>query len=80
MHAALHTPLTLPCSAPYPNNLYRQRSPSPSPASSPLPPTKGLPSDYQAFIHTSRYARWVESKRRRETWPETISRCVVFPV
>lgn len=52
----------------------RQRSPSPSPANSPLPPTKGLPSDYQAFIHTSRYARWVESKRRRETWPETIGR------
>jgi hypothetical protein len=51
-----------------------KRSPSPSPVSSPLPPTKGLPSDYQAFIHTSRYARWVEAKQRRETWPETISR------
>lgn len=56
----------------------RQRSPSPSPANSPLPPTKGLPSDYQAFIHTSRYARWVESKRRRETWPETIGRYLDF--
>lgn len=55
----------------------RQRSSSPSPASSPLPPTKGLPSDYQAFIHTSRYARWVEKKQRRETWPETIERCVL---
>ncbi|GIL73381.1 hypothetical protein Vretifemale_3424 [Volvox reticuliferus] len=35
---------------------------------------RGLPSDYQAFIHTSRYARWIESKRRRETWPETVER------
>ena len=33
-----------------------------------------LPTDYQAFIHTSRYARWVEKENRRETWPETVAR------
>ena len=33
-----------------------------------------LPTDYQAFIHTSRYARWLDSEGRRETWPETVAR------
>lgn len=33
-----------------------------------------LPTDYQAFIHTSRYARWIEDEGRRETWSETVSR------
>ena len=33
-----------------------------------------LPSDYQSFIHTSRYARWLEDKGRRETWGETVER------
>jgi len=33
-----------------------------------------LPTDYQAFIHTSRYARWLEKENRRETWPETVCR------
>ena len=33
-----------------------------------------LPTDYQAFIHTSRYARWLEEENRRETWGETVSR------
>jgi len=35
-----------------------------------------LPTDYQAFIHTSRYARWVEEENRRETWSETVSRYI----
>ena len=30
--------------------------------------------DYQSFIHTSRYARWVEEENRRETWAETVDR------
>ena len=41
-----------------------------------------LPTDYQAFIHTSRYARWIDSENRRETWPETVQRYmtnVVYP-
>jgi ribonucleoside-triphosphate reductase (thioredoxin) len=33
-----------------------------------------LPTDYQAFIHTSRYARWLEDEGRRETWSETVER------
>ena len=33
-----------------------------------------LPTDYQAFIHTSRYARWLEDEGRRESWSETVSR------
>jgi ribonucleoside-diphosphate reductase alpha chain len=33
-----------------------------------------LPTDYQAFIHTSRYARWLEDSQRRESWPETVER------
>jgi len=42
-----------------------------------------LPTDYQAFIHTSRYARWLEKEGRRETWDETVERYmdkVVRPV
>jgi ribonucleoside-diphosphate reductase alpha chain len=35
-----------------------------------------LPTDYQSFIHTSRYARWLEDEGRRETWPETVGRYV----
>jgi ribonucleoside-triphosphate reductase len=35
-----------------------------------------LPTDYQAFIHTSRYARWLEEENRRESWPETVDRYI----
>ena len=34
--------------------------------------------DYQRFIHTSRYARWVPEENRRETWEETVSRYTGF--
>jgi ribonucleoside-diphosphate reductase alpha chain len=33
-----------------------------------------LPTDYQSFIHTSRYARWLDKENRRENWAETVSR------
>ena len=33
---------------------------------------------YQTYIHQSRYARWLEDKGRRETWPETVQRYVDF--
>jgi len=33
-----------------------------------------LPTDYQTFIATSRYARWLEAISRRETWGETVDR------
>ena len=35
-----------------------------------------LPTDYQTFIHKSRYARWLDDLGRRETWPETVTRYV----
>ncbi len=33
-----------------------------------------LPTDYQSFIATSRYARWRDEDNRRETWGETVDR------
>lgn len=33
-----------------------------------------LPTDYQSFIHKSRYARWLDDRGRRETWSETVDR------
>ena len=33
-----------------------------------------LPTDYQTFIHKSRYARWLEDEGRREDWAETVQR------
>ena len=38
----------------------------------------GLPTNYQQFIHLSRYARWNEDKQRRETWDETVARYFDF--
>ena len=35
-----------------------------------------LPTDYQAFIHTSRYARWLDKEGRRESWSETVGRYI----
>lgn len=37
-----------------------------------------LPTDYQKFIHLSRYARWREGDERREKWDETVSRYTSF--
>lgn len=42
-----------------------------------------LPTDYQNFIATSRYARWLPEENRRENWAETVQRYiqhVVVPV
>ena len=33
-----------------------------------------LPTDYQTFIATSRYARWLEDEECRESWAETVDR------
>ncbi len=33
-----------------------------------------LPTEYQQFIHTSRYARYLDNDNRRETWTETVGR------
>jgi len=37
-----------------------------------------LPTEYQQFIHLSRYARWDYDNKRRETWEETVSRYFDF--
>ena len=37
-----------------------------------------LPTNYQSFIHMSRYSRWLEEEERRETWEETIDRYLSF--
>jgi len=42
-----------------------------------------LPNDYQSFIHTSRYSKWLNDLGRRETWAETVDRYmdnIVHPV
>ena len=42
-----------------------------------------LPTDYQSFIHQSRYSRFLDDYGRRETWQETVDRYmdnVVRPV
>ena len=40
--------------------------------------SNSLPTDYQHFIATSRYARWIDEEGRRETWSETVSRYVDY--
>lgn len=37
-----------------------------------------LSTDYQNFIHLSRYGKWIETDQRRETWEETIQRYLTF--
>jgi DNA-binding transcriptional regulator YdaS (Cro superfamily) len=37
-----------------------------------------LPTEYQSFIHLSRYSRWLEDKGRRESWSETVGRLISF--
>ena len=37
-----------------------------------------MQSEYQEFIHASRYARWLPEENRRETWPETVGRYMDF--
>ena len=37
-----------------------------------------LPTTYQQFIHASRYARFIDAEKRRESWDETVSRYFNF--
>ena len=37
-----------------------------------------LPTEYQSFIHLSRYGRWNYEHKRRETWEETVERYFTF--
>jgi ribonucleoside-triphosphate reductase len=33
-----------------------------------------LPTDYQTFIHQSRYSKWMPEEKKRENWSETVQR------
>jgi ribonucleoside-triphosphate reductase len=37
-----------------------------------------FPSYYEEFIYVSRYSRWLEDEKRRETWAETVKRYLDF--
>lgn len=37
-----------------------------------------LPTQYQEYIHLSRYSRWLEDEGRRESWEETVTRYYDF--
>jgi ribonucleoside-triphosphate reductase (thioredoxin) len=37
-----------------------------------------LPTEYQQYIHLSRYSRFNHEENRRETWSETVSRYFNF--
>lgn len=39
---------------------------------------KYFDSPYQYFIYLRTYSRWIEEKKRRETWPETVTRYMDF--
>lgn len=39
---------------------------------------KSFPTDLQTYVHKSRYARWKEKEKRRESWDETVQRYVEF--
>jgi len=40
----------------------------------------GLPTEFQSFIHKSRYARYLWEAGRRETWDETVDRYLSYMV
>ena len=41
-------------------------------------PNSALPTALQQYVHKSRYARWLDTENRRETWEETVNRYVGF--
>lgn len=43
-----------------------------------MPNDNYFPTDYQAYIHLSRYSRWLPDEGRREIWPETVARYFDF--
>lgn len=40
--------------------------------------SKELPSVYQSIIHLSRYSRYRDDVKRRETWEETVDRYINY--
>lgn len=43
-----------------------------------MPQASVLPTPLQEYVHKSRYARWINSKQRRENWDETVQRYVDY--
>lgn len=43
-----------------------------------MPTNNYLPTQYQEYIHKSRYARWIWEENRRESWNETVTRYFNF--
>ena len=43
-----------------------------------MTPESHLPTPLQEYVHKSRYARWIDSEQRRETWEETVQRYVNY--
>lgn len=43
-----------------------------------MPTVNQLPTPLQEYVHKSRYARWIDSAQRRETWEETVQRYVDY--
>lgn len=43
-----------------------------------MTPTKHLPTPLQEYVHKSRYARWIPTEQRRESWEETVQRYVKY--
>lgn len=39
---------------------------------------KQLPTQLQEYVHKSRYARWLDQEKRRESWEETVNRYVGY--
>lgn len=37
-----------------------------------------FPSIYEEFIYKSRYAKWIDSEKRRENWDETVGRLIKY--
>ena len=40
--------------------------------------TQQLPTPLQEYVHKSRYARWIDTEQRRESWEETVQRYVDY--
>ena len=40
--------------------------------------SNSLPTGYQQYIHKSRYARFIEEEKKKESWTETVSRYINY--
>ena len=44
----------------------------------PIPQQDIFQNEMSKFVYYRTYSRWVDEKKRRETWDETVQRCVNF--